>query len=62
MYAIKRQQHVDAEWLVTLRPEGWGERDQAMRFETRREAERAAVAIKVSGDWSIEPGVSSPRA
>jgi hypothetical protein len=37
MYAIKRQQHVDAEWLVTLRPEGWGERDQAR-------GERSAVS------------------
>jgi hypothetical protein len=55
MYVIKRQLNDDATvWLVRT-PESWGEHDQAMRFETRREAQRTAAAIKVSGDWSIEP-------
>jgi hypothetical protein len=40
-------------WLVSVEPQHWGERDQAMRFETRQEARHAAVEIKLSGDWSI---------
>jgi hypothetical protein len=60
MYVIKRQLHDAATvWLVAM-PESWGERDHAMRFETRREAQRAASAIKLSGDWSIEPTGSPP--
>jgi hypothetical protein len=60
MYVIKRQQHDAANvWLVTLMPESWGERDLAMRFETRREAHRAAITIKLSGDWSIDPAFVS---
>jgi hypothetical protein len=57
---IKRQKRDAATaWLVTM-PERWGERDHAMRFETRREAQRTAAAIKLSGDWSIEPTGASP--
>ena len=41
-------------WLVSLVPQRWGDRDQAMLFETRGEARRAAIAIKLSDDWSIE--------
>jgi hypothetical protein len=43
-------------WLGTVLPEQWGERERAMRFGTRGEARRASEAIKLSGDWSIEPG------
>jgi hypothetical protein len=61
MWVIKRQQRDAAfEWLVTVMPVGWGVLDQAMRFETRREAERAASTIKLSGDWSIDPAGAPP--
>jgi hypothetical protein len=40
-------------WLVTVVPQRWAEREQAMRFDTRKEARRAAVSIKLSGDSSI---------
>jgi hypothetical protein len=56
MYVIKRQQRDNAEWLVSVTPESWGERDHAMRFETRRLAHRAAITINLSGDWSVDPG------
>ena len=51
---IKKQQGKGAAWLISTTPQDWGERDQALLFETRNEAKRAATAIKVSGDWSIE--------
>jgi hypothetical protein len=56
MYVIKRQHDNATEGLLSRAPEGWGARDHAMLFETRREAQRAAVTIKLSGDWSIDPG------
>jgi hypothetical protein len=43
-------------------PVRWGHRDGAMRFDTRREAERAAATIKLSGDWSIDPAGAPPIA
>jgi hypothetical protein len=61
MYVIKRQVNDNSSvWLAKLMPESWGEHDQAMRFETRREAQRTAAAIKVSGNWSIEPTGAPP--
>jgi hypothetical protein len=53
MYVIRRQQEKDATWLISANPERWGEQDQAMRFETRRDARRIATVIGVTGDWSI---------
>jgi hypothetical protein len=47
-------------WLVAAVPEQWGKREHAMRFETRGEARRASDAIKLSGDWSIEPALPPP--
>jgi hypothetical protein len=61
MYVIKRQVNDNSSvWLAKLVPESWGEHDQAMRFDTRREAQRTAISIKVSGDWSIEPTGAAP--
>jgi hypothetical protein len=56
MYVIKRQRHTATEWLLSRVPEHWGAREHAMLFDTRREAQRAALTIKLSGDWSIDPG------
>jgi hypothetical protein len=62
MYVLKQQYGGQSTWLVSVEPQSWGERDRAMRFETRQEARRAAVEIKLSGDWSIEPaGTASLR-
>ena len=55
MYVIKRQRDKATEWLLSRTPERWGAREHATLFETRREAQRAAVTIKLSGDWSIDP-------
>jgi hypothetical protein len=41
-------------WLVSIVPQRWGEMDRAMRFASRGDARRAAVQIKLSGDWAIE--------
>jgi hypothetical protein len=63
MYVIKRQRDTATEWLSTRAPESWGAaRDDAMLFETRKVAQQAALAIKLSGDWSIEPGFPPLRA
>jgi hypothetical protein len=47
-------------WLLSIVPQRWGDRDQAMRFATRGDARRAAVVLKLSGDWSIEPASVLP--
>jgi hypothetical protein len=62
MYVIRQQRGKEAVWLVSPNPEQWGEQDRAMRFDTRGDARRAALAIGVSGDWSISvAGVPPPR-
>jgi hypothetical protein len=53
-FIIRQQQSNGAVWLVSVTPENWGERDQAMQFDTQNDARRAARAIKLSGDWSID--------
>ena len=53
-FIIKRQQSNGAVWLVSVTPQNWGERDQAMQFDTQNDARMAARAIKLSGDWSID--------
>jgi hypothetical protein len=53
MYVIRQQRGKEAAWLVSSHPERWGEQDRAMRFDTRGDARRVALAIGVSGDWSI---------
>jgi hypothetical protein len=58
----RRHRDAETEWLVTAMPVRWGHRDGAMRFDTRREAERAAATIKLSGDWSIDPAGAPPIA
>jgi hypothetical protein len=55
MYVIKRRRDKATEWLLSRAPEEWGTREHATLFESRQEAQRAAVAIKSSGDWSIDP-------
>jgi hypothetical protein len=60
MYVIKRQRDKATEWLLSRAPECWGEREHATLFETRREAQRAAITIKLSGDWSIDPDFAPP--
>jgi hypothetical protein len=54
VYILKRQQDREIMWLVSAEPQLWGERDRAIRFETRAEARRAAMLIRLSGDWSID--------
>jgi hypothetical protein len=62
MYVLKRQDGGNSTWLISIEPQLWDERDRAMRFETRQEARRVAVEIKLSGDWSIEAaGAAMPR-
>jgi hypothetical protein len=62
MYVLQRQDAGKSMRLVSVEPELWGDRDRAMRFETRHQARRAAVEIKLSGDWSIEAaGAASLR-
>jgi len=57
MYVIKRQRNKTALWLASTDPERWDGIDQAVRFDTRGEARRAAETIGVSGDWSINPAL-----
>jgi|HubBroStandDraft_6_1064221.scaffolds.fasta_scaffold1487989_1 hypothetical protein len=61
-FVIIRRQGADMPvvWLATVSPEPWGERQSAMRFETRGEARRASDAIKLSSDWSIQPALPPP--
>jgi hypothetical protein len=62
MYVLQRQDAGQRSWLISVEPQRWGERDRATRFETRQEARRAAIEIKLSGDWSIEAaGAASLR-
>jgi len=42
-------------WLTSLVPVRWGERDGAIKFESKGEARRAAASIKLAGAWLIEP-------
>jgi hypothetical protein len=60
MYVIRQQRGKEVVWLVSPNPERWGEQDRAMRFETRGDARRVALAIGVSGDWSISAGGAPP--
>jgi hypothetical protein len=53
MYVIGQQRGKEVAWLVSPNPERWGGQDRAMRFGTRGDARRAALAIGVLGDWSI---------
>ena len=55
MYVIRLQRGTATLWLTTITPQQWGGIETGMRFHTRGEARRAAVAIKLSGDWSIDP-------
>jgi hypothetical protein len=60
MYLIKLERRSSAAepvvmWLTSLTPPRWGERQRAIKFETKGEARRAAASIKLAGGWSIEP-------
>ena len=52
MFVIARRHEQGAEWLASIAPQNWGDRDQAVTFLTLNEARRAAATIKLSGDWS----------
>ena len=54
MFVIVRRRSSVTMWLLSIVPQRWGEKNEAMRFSSRGEARRAAVALKLSGDWSIE--------
>jgi hypothetical protein len=55
MFVIRLQRYKETLWLESIQPERWGGAlDQAIRFTTRNEARRAAIAAGVSGDWSID--------
>jgi hypothetical protein len=60
MFIIRRQDAKAAVWLTSIRPEQWGERARAIRFDTRWEARRAATSLKISGDWSITVAAQPP--
>jgi hypothetical protein len=60
MYVLQRRDAGNPEWLASIEPERWGERDRAMRFQTRHEARRAAAEIKLTGDWSIQATIGDP--
>jgi len=60
MFIIVRRHNTKPTWLRSVAPEGWGERDHAMMFETRNEARRVALSIRLNGDWNIEASAPSP--
>jgi hypothetical protein len=53
-FVIVRQRTANTKWLVAPVPPRWGERNRAMRFDTRGDARRVAVALKLSGDRAID--------
>jgi hypothetical protein len=60
MFLIRLDRHISTErpvsmWLTAIVPARWGERDSALKFASKGEARRAAVSIKISGAWYIEP-------
>lgn len=60
MYVIRRQEDKTTLWLASIDPERWDDGiSQAVRFDTRGEARRAADTIGISGDWSINPAVGA---
>jgi hypothetical protein len=41
-------------WLKSVRPLRWGERSDALKFATRREAMNSAQSVPVaSGTWTV---------
>lgn len=60
MYIVRLERRSDPKadpvimWLVSTQPQRWGEREEAMKFETKGEAWRAAGSIRVLGAWSVE--------
>jgi hypothetical protein len=55
VHLIVRRRGSVTMWLTTIVPQRWGDEDRAMRFSSRADARRAAIVLKLSGDWSIEP-------
>ena len=55
LYLIVRRDHSVGTWLMSTAAQQWGGKDHAVQFSSRGEARRAATALKISGDWSIEP-------
>lgn len=43
-------------WLTATAPVAkWGERNAAVKFASKGEARRAAVELRISGAWYVEP-------
>lgn len=43
-------------WLTAIAPVArWGDRNAAMKFASKGEAGRAAVELRISGAWYVEP-------
>jgi hypothetical protein len=62
MFVIALRRDNVTAWLASMEPQRWGERDLAMRFETRAEARRTAAMLGVSGDWLIEEATDATPA
>jgi len=56
---IERDRGAVTMWLASMVPQRWSDKDKAIRFASRGDARRAAVQIKLSGDWAIEPAGGS---
>ena len=60
MYNIKLERNLGGDnavvlWLCRISPQGWGDRERAIKFADKGEARRAAASMKLAGAWSIEP-------
>jgi hypothetical protein len=60
VFVIVRRRGSVIMWLASIVPQLWGDKYQAMRFSSPDEARRAAVVLKLSGDWTIEPAGAPP--
>ena len=59
MYIIRLQRRVGAKddvtmWLTSVVPMRWGERNAALKLDTKGAAWRVAGTLKVQGAWSVE--------
>jgi hypothetical protein len=55
VFVIVRRRGTVTMWLTTVVPQRWGDEDRAMQFSSRADARRAAIVLKLYGNWSIEP-------
>ena len=61
MFVIVRRSGRVAVWLTSTLPVRWGDKAVAMQFQSRGEARRAAAAMKLHGDWSVELAANAPK-